>query len=359
MSLKANTVSDIRRTYLEQCGAMIAYSIESGIKLDELVISSLDSSFTGGEEEELSLKTLAQIHNYLVDAIHPMTPQSIQIRHQERFGRTWLSRLTLIRKLMYFAIACLLSLVLISLSSQVNGDPKNFNLFANSGMSLLLNELFLVTSAGLGASFSALFRANRFVERGTYDPSYETSYWLHVILGIVAGTILGMLVPIEEIEKLVEGTNETHVSSLNGLGKPLLAIAGGFSAQLVYKALLKIVKFLESLLDTLIPNAYVPKPKAKVRDRDIVKAPLSLVTDLIAQPTQNPSEPQPSPTGQNYTQIGRKSSQDQFVRDLISLGEGCRDTVYQDSLGIPTIGIGCNLQEKANQEHFLKGPQCL
>ena len=197
---------------------------------------------------KLPLKTLAQIHNYLVDAIHPMTPNPYKLP-----SGIWanLSRLTLIRKLMYFAIACLLSLVLISLSSQVNGDPKNFNLFANSGMSLLLNELFLVTSAGLGASFSALFRANRFVERGTYDPSYETSYWLHVILGIVAGTILGMLVPIEEIEKLVEGTNETHISSLNGLGKPLLAIAGGFSAQLVYKALLKIVKFLESLLDTL------------------------------------------------------------------------------------------------------------
>ena len=83
-----------------------------------------------------------------------------------------------------------------------------------------------------------------------------------------------------------------------------------------------------------------------MRDREVVKAPLSLVTDLKAQPTQIASEPQPPPQAQAPHQSDSKLDQDRFIRELIALGEGCRDTVYQDSLGIPTIGIGCNLQDK-------------
>jgi len=55
---------------------------------------------------------------------------------------------------------------------KVNGSPDGFSLLKNSGMDLLLNELFLLSAAGIGASFSNLFQANLFVRNGTFDPVY-------------------------------------------------------------------------------------------------------------------------------------------------------------------------------------------
>jgi hypothetical protein len=38
-------------------------------------------------------------------------------------------------------------------------------------------------TAGLGACFAALFLANRYIAEGTFDPKYESSYWIRFILG--------------------------------------------------------------------------------------------------------------------------------------------------------------------------------
>ncbi len=346
---------------------MVSYAIENGIKLDESVLSNFDQTFRHDQEVQASFSELTSLHNYLVDAIHPISPQILKVRKQEIYGKTWLSRLSLIKKLIGLAIFFLIALFCLSLSKDVNGDPVNFNLFTNSGIPLLLNELFLLVSAGLGASFSALFKANRFVEQGTYDPSYETSYWIQVILGLVAGTILAMLIPIEEIERLAEGANQSHLSSLNGLGKPLLAIAGGFSANLVYKALLKIVQFLESVLDTVIPSKELkqisrktssPAMETTMRSQPMATPKQTSLIDNNAKDETSKSKGEKlaaDTAEESATAPGDNSAPDDrpfmgFLKDFVVLGEGCRKSVYRDSLGIPTIGIGCNLNVTSNQD---------
>lgn len=360
-----NAGDQVRETFIQQCTTMVTFAVENGIKLEEDALKKFDQIFLKSQESNISLDELISFHNYLVGVIHPVTPQNLKARKQEIFGKTWFSRIGLVKKLILFSTCCLIGLLFLSLSENVNGDPKNFNLFANSGVSLLLNELFLVVSAGLGASFAALFKANKFVEQGIYDPAYETSYWIKVILGLVAGTILAMLVPIEEIEKIAEGSGQTHLSSLNGLGKPLLAIAGGFSANLVYKALLKIVQFLESMLDAVIPTRVVSQsapPYRITNTRNVVTPPSHQdkyqdqsdgIIELKEKDIESNVRLKVAGVGENHSHEKKQKEKDgfkTFLRDFVVLGEGCRSKVYLDSLGIPTIGIGCNLKDAGNQK---------
>ena len=71
------------------------------------------------------------------------------------------------------AIISLAAWIGISLFSAVDGivDWKR-----DFGVHLLVEELFLLSAAGLGASFAGLFQANRFVTRGTFDPKYSSTY---------------------------------------------------------------------------------------------------------------------------------------------------------------------------------------
>jgi hypothetical protein len=126
------------------------------------------------------------------------------------------------------------SFVLLAMSPDVNarsGDP-----LTSSGWSLLVNELFFLALGGLGAAFSALFTAYRYISEGTYDPKYESTYWLRFILGLMAGLLLPALIPIG---------GQPGDSTLT---KPLLALLGGFSAAMLYRVLERLVSTAESLV---------------------------------------------------------------------------------------------------------------
>ena len=114
-------------------------------------------------------------------------------------------------------------------------------MFANHGLPLLLNEAFLFSAAGMGASFAALFTATRYIQEGTYDPTYEVSYWTRFILGLMAGMILAVLIPLNS--NAPQGQNATM--TINIFAKPLLALLGGFSASLVYRILNYVLAAVE------------------------------------------------------------------------------------------------------------------
>jgi hypothetical protein len=179
-----------------------------------------------------------------VDIISPVKPQTLMfLMHEKRkicFFR-FLAPVRFIRNMMLIAIFSLGAMILISLSDKVDGNPHNFSLFFNNGLSLLLNELFLLSAAAIGASFSTLFSANRHLKSVTFDPSYETSYWIRFVLGLLGGIIIATLIPIEQNDAA------TGSGSLKGFGQPLLALLGGFSAQVVYYILSRLTKALESL----------------------------------------------------------------------------------------------------------------
>lgn len=182
-------------------------------------------------------QVLSQIHASLTKIVAPATPRTILLLDQE-LRKGGLSRsfgaVPLVRHMMLAALISLCGLIATGVSPQVNEATVTLGLLKNSGLILLLNILFLLCAAGIGASFSALFTANHYVSAGTFDPKYDSSYWVRFFLGLIAGVILTTLVSIE-------GSEPAHV-----FAQPTLALIGGFSANVVYRIIDRLVDAAES-----------------------------------------------------------------------------------------------------------------
>ena len=82
---------------------------------------------------------------------------------------------------------------------------------------------------------------NDYISKGTYEPSYQASYWIRFLLGIIAGLLLAVLIS----EKSIQGDGMLS----KGVIRPLLAILGGFSADLLYTFLNRMVETFKSLFE--------------------------------------------------------------------------------------------------------------
>ncbi|MCP4744892.1 MAG: hypothetical protein GY874_01950 [Desulfobacteraceae bacterium] len=234
-----------------ECEVMTEYALTNGMKLPEHLANIIKSpSFQNVNKNNNALErknnscdgfhALIVIHGQLVDMISPVKPQTLVFMKDEGQKKgcfKFISPVRFIRRMTLISIFSMAAMITLSLCESVDGDPKRFSLFESHGKDLLLNELFLLSAAAIGASFSALFSANYYLQKGTFNPSYETSYWIKFVLGLLGGIIIATLIPIEQA-----GTE-----ALKGFGKPILALLGGFSAQVVYRILNRLTKALESL----------------------------------------------------------------------------------------------------------------
>jgi len=128
---------------------------------------------------EPQVAALVWIHGRLADLVAPATPQTIMLfAHEARKGSWWgfLGPVPFMRRMMGTAIVCLLAFMLIGLSSAVNVQSVEFTILQSSGLPLLLNLLFYLAAAGMGAAFTALFQAQQYITERTFDPRYEATY---------------------------------------------------------------------------------------------------------------------------------------------------------------------------------------
>jgi hypothetical protein len=210
-----------------------------------------------------SAKELAVIHGRLSDIVRPALPGTILLLAKEAAAAgfwNFLGPVRLVRGLVAMAILCLAGFIGLALSPDVDLVAIKKNVFESQGIPLLVNLLFLLTAAGLGASFAALFQANRYIADGTFDAKYEASYWIRLILGLMAGLILSQMIPLSE------GTNTAIVA------KPTLAMLGGFSAAVVYRIMNRLVQAVESLVkgDTReIANAQALAAQARLASQSL------------------------------------------------------------------------------------------
>jgi|GEM_PF-6429367 len=89
------------------------------------------------------------------------------------------------------------------------------------GVPLLLNELFWLSAAAMGASFAMLLQAS--VARVREND--ERSHGLQLIVSVMAGFILVSFVPVGALLRI------------NGLSQPSLALLGAFLASMVFRFL--------------------------------------------------------------------------------------------------------------------------
>jgi hypothetical protein len=220
---------------VDACEAMVRYALASGKAVPESVVVAVQdaiqaSSDGGGPARDLD--RLVRAHAELVHIVAPATPRTILLLSRERESRlAMLGPVRLVRHMLIVVIVLLAAFVLLATSPEVNHGSGD--IFTSSGMPLLLNELFLLTAGGLGAAFSSLFTASRYIKAGTYDPKHESTYWLRLILGLMAGLLLPALIPMGDAGEL---------------SKPLLALLGGFSASVLYRILERLVQTVESLV---------------------------------------------------------------------------------------------------------------
>jgi hypothetical protein len=271
-----------RRHIALECDAMVRYALGNGLKLPPALQQSLELFENVVEEGDPSVPVayLASLHGQLADVVAPATPRTIYLLHIDKSRNSWasiLGPLSSIRRLVLGAAFFTMVFVLSSLSDSISHQNLTMDIYSLDGMQSLEILVFLMSAAAMGGCFHALFIAHSYIEQGTYDPRFESSYWMRIGLGIIAGLVLSQMIPIGPGPE-AGGDAAAPVSSASVFGKPLLSLLGGFSATLVYTILQRLVETVESLFtqrqapaaggraasDTMVlsaaPDAGVPAP---------------------------------------------------------------------------------------------------
>lgn len=222
------------------CEAMLRYALASGLVVPEGIVERVERAArrraqASDSSEPAEIRQLVRAHTELVRLVAPATPRTIMVLSEGRRARlSMLGPVRLVRQMLVAVLILLAAFVLLSTTEYVNSTSGD--ILHSTGIELLVNELFFLAAGGLGAAFSALFTAYRYIAEGTYDPKFESTYWLRFILGLMAGLLLPALVPLG-------GGAETET-----LTRPLLALLGGFSASVLYRILERLVSAVESLV---------------------------------------------------------------------------------------------------------------
>ncbi|HEU4455011.1 MAG TPA: hypothetical protein VFR81_18250 [Longimicrobium sp.] len=227
----------MRDQLLRESVEMIRYAFAKGKSVPTSVVDVVEQYQA---QPALDPSALVQAHGRLAKLVSPATPMGIVLLAGASDGGRWsfLGPVPLVRRLMKTALACVVAFMLLSLTKLVNGT--DIDITHSRGLELLINELFWLSAAGIGASFTMLFQVNEYIVRSNYDPKYEPSYWIKFFLGVMAGFILVTLLPIPEPTG-AESSGTLH------LAKPTIAMLGGYSASAVYRILTRLVEAIESL----------------------------------------------------------------------------------------------------------------
>ena len=225
-------------------------------------------------ERLLTTEALVRAHRDLSRVVAPARPATLELLHSYREGRrptrsTRIPRqktgpgqggprplpkpptrrgftltgstVPLVRWLVLGTLAFLIGFVLLAATPQARAASAGLGL--GEGVSgqdfgaLLLRELFLLCAAALGACLTALYRAGKEVDRGSYDPEYDHTFLQRILLGMAAGLVVAELLPFG-------ADGDTGLSTL---GRPAVALVGGFAADVAHSVLSRLVAALETL----------------------------------------------------------------------------------------------------------------
>lgn len=244
---------NLRDQIYREARAMAEYALANGKEVPEFAIKAVENfaSNENGNNEDCSVKSdldisdLVAAHSILVKLVDPAKPKTIlllDMEHKAEGFLKFLGPVSLIRQMM---IAALLSLLLfLSLAMTEAVSAHGGSIMSQHGIWLLLNLLFYLAAAGLGASFAGLYKANYYITSGTFDPTYHASYWIRFFLGLIAGLILAIMISEEYFTKAA-GTETAFLAP--GIVRPMMAMMGGFSAGLTYTLLSRLVETFQSL----------------------------------------------------------------------------------------------------------------
>jgi hypothetical protein len=209
-----------------------------GRRVPPQVVQAADQFETALEKNQpIDIAALAATHERLSRLVAPAKPGTLYLLDDSfhQAGRLN-SPIRLVRDLVKVAVGCVLVFLVLSVAAVTEAHP-GIQLIKWDIARIVMDRVFWLSAAGIGASFAMLFTLNDQILSRTYDPDETASYWVKFFLGLVAGFILVALVPIDH-------TAETGAEALT---PPTIALLGGFSASAVYRILTRMVEALESV----------------------------------------------------------------------------------------------------------------
>src|SRR5215207_6829033 len=261
----AHVSTALEEQLLREATAMASYALASGKPVGPSIVDAVHAALAahGANADNGTCRdgTTAEHHTYTHDIAAltrahaqltligaPAAPRAVLLlaRGADGLGR-WgiLGPIRMVRYLLALALLSLIGLMLLGTSEHVTATSGN--IFKEAGLTALLNALFLLCAASVGAAFSGLFRINLYIAATTYDPQHDASYWVQYGLGLIAGFLLATIIPASD------------TSAGAAIGRPVLALVGGFSASLLYRVLDRLSRTIESMLDAPPQAGVVPR----------------------------------------------------------------------------------------------------
>ena len=235
MSKKSTKFSLNITDHLQQeCEAMAKHALESGKSLPAPIVQTLDrfNRLEPNSHADEDLEQLTAAHAQLVQIVAPARPETLLLlaaeNQQNLFCRT-LGPVPLIRHLTVTAVFLLAAFATMTIL----------------GPGRVYDMAYYLIAAGLGGTFFNLYKANRYIVANTFDPTYAFSYWIRITLGLIAGLILATLI----FPNGVEGSGTLPLTPA------LIALLGGFSADVLYRILARLVEVLELLVEGRVPTS--------------------------------------------------------------------------------------------------------
>lgn len=275
--------------------------------------------------DRVRAKQLTYLHNRLAAIVAPATPRTILLMALEVEKGSpflFLGRVPFIRRMMLAAVIALAGLIGISLSPEIDNKHIVQSIFENEGLSLLLVQMLFLCSAALGAAFTALFKANQYLVQGTFDPKYETSYWVRFVVGLISGIILTQLIPLGGIEGAIAADpmvgGDKGNPSIAGMIKITMALLGGFSANLVYNILNRLVETIQGFMNPPLPPDVLEAQIKNTYDAQKIDYRSGLITNAVSL-----QQKLMAPENQSSEKI--QAAMNDYVKSLTSPGEPVPD----------------------------------
>ena len=247
----------LRRALQHECEAMLRHALDDGKEIPVETAQALARALTApgaqADAEIAQLAELTMLHSELSKLVAPARGRTLVLLEDERIAHPYLyifGPVRLVRQMLAFAVLALLATCLLSTLKTVDIPNVARGWFGLSGWDGYCVLGFLMAVAGLGASFSNLSTINRYIEHANYDPTFEGSYWVRVVLGLISGVVLAEILFDLAIKGGVTSSGELAPAG----ERVVLAFLGGFATAPVQRLLTN----LSDAIGTLLQGRHVP-----------------------------------------------------------------------------------------------------
>lgn len=179
---------------------------------------------------------LSEVHFRLCKLIAPVVPQGTRYSIDTAKWYHFLGDApAIVSTMLLVTLAFLFAFIYIGGNEYVTAELLETGLLYRNPLENWLVGLTYMSAAGLGACLYNLHAMYGYIVSRTYDPAYQSSYWVRLIIGIVSGFVLAEVFTID-------------ISGDLKFDKPLLAFLGGFSSDAVEAILRRLVDALVTLV---------------------------------------------------------------------------------------------------------------